>query len=148
LRAFIGQNALSHSDASISQLHDAFARVAWIHVSRADNHVSNSSLEYCICARSSASFCGARFQRNVKRGPGGHGRGEIAEAFNLGVIATGLPMMTFSDDSITDDQNRSDGGIGAGVTERLPRLVERSAHELFVSFALHWFEKSIVVLDC
>jgi hypothetical protein len=140
LSALIGQNARSYADARISQLHNALAGVTRIYIDRADNDVSDSSLEYCICTRSSTSFCGARFQRNVKRRPGGYGRGEIAEAFNLSVIATRSPMMSFCDDSIVNDKNCADRGIGARLTERLPRLIERRAHELFVSCSIHRFE--------
>jgi hypothetical protein len=146
LRAIIGQNTLSYADARISQLDNALAGVTWIHVNRANNHVSDSSLENRVCARSSASFCGARFQRNIKRGPGGHPRGEIAEAFNFSVLATRFPMMSLCDDSIVNDQNCANRGIRAGLTERLPRLAERRAHKLFVSSSIHRFETSIVVL--
>jgi hypothetical protein len=148
LRTLIGQNALSYADARISQLHNALARVTRIHVNRTDNHVSDSGLEYRICTRSSASFCGARFQRNVKRRPGGHRRGEIAEAFNLSMITTRSPMMSFCDNSIVNDKHCSDRGIGARLTECLPGLVERRAHKLYVSFSIHRVETSIVVLDC
>ena len=58
-----------------------------------------------MCAGSSATFCGAWLQRNVKRGPGGHRRSEMAEAFNLSVIAARSPVVSFCDDSIVNDKN-------------------------------------------
>jgi hypothetical protein len=145
LRALIGQNVVSYSDARISQLHNPFARVARIYINRADNHVFDSRLKYCICARTSASFCGARFQRDVKRGLGGHGRGEVAKAFNLSVIMARFSMMSFCNDSIVNDEDRSNSGIGAGLAEPLPGLVERRAHELFVASGRHRFERSVIV---
>jgi hypothetical protein len=57
----VGQNALSYSDARVSQLHNAFAGVTRIYVNRADNDVADSRLKYRIGARSGASFCGTRF---------------------------------------------------------------------------------------
>jgi hypothetical protein len=120
--------------------------VARIYVNRADNDVFDSRLKYRICAWSSASFCGARFQRNVKRGPGGQRRAEIAKAFNLSVIAAGSPVMSSRHDSIADDENRSNRGIRASVTERFLCFGKRRAHELFISCSIHRFGKSIVVL--
>jgi hypothetical protein len=119
--------------------------VTRIYVNRANHDVSDSRLEYRICARSSASFCGARFQRNVKRGSGGQWRTKIAKAFNLSVIAAGPAMMSSRHDSIADDQNRANGGIRAGLTERFLCLAKRCAHEPFVSCSIHCFRKSIVV---
>src|SRR5438876_5849044 len=107
-RTIIGQNALSHSDARISQLHDASAGVARIYVSRANHYVFDSSLDYRIRARSSAPCRGARLQSNVKRGASRHTRTEIAKALNLSVIASCFPMMAFRHYSIVNDQNRSD----------------------------------------
>jgi len=97
--------------------------VTRIYVNRADNDVPDSRLKYRICARSSASFCGTRFQRNVKRGPGGQWRTEIAKAFNLSVIAAGCPVMSSRHDSIADNENRANRGIWASLTERLLCLV-------------------------
>jgi hypothetical protein len=109
----------------------------WIHVNRADNHVSDSSLEYRICARSGASFCGARFQGNVKRCTDGHGCAEIAEAFNLSVIVARSSMMSLCHDSVADDENCAHRGIRAGPAKRSFCFFQRGAHELFVSFGLH-----------
>jgi hypothetical protein len=39
------------------------------------------------------------------------------------VIATRFPMMSFCDDSIVNDKNCADRGIGARLAERLPRLL-------------------------
>jgi hypothetical protein len=146
LRALIGQNAVSYSDPRVSQLHNPFARVTRIYINRTDNHISDSRLKYRMCARTGASFCGARFQSNVKRGSSRHRRGEIAEAFNLGVLAAGPSMMSSRHDPVTDDENRANRGVRASLTERLLCLVERGTHELFVSFSIHRFETSIVVL--
>jgi hypothetical protein len=115
LRAIIGQNAFSYADARISQLHNALAGVTRIYVSRTDNNVSNTSFEYCICAWSSASLCGARFECDVERRTLGHGRCKTAEAFNLSVIAAGSSMMAFRHDPIADNENRADRGIRAGL---------------------------------
>src|SRR4029077_6993266 len=117
-----------------------------IYVNRADNDVSDSRLKYRICAWESASFCGARFQRNVKRGPGGQWRTEIAKAFNLSVLAADSPMTSSRDDSIANNENRANRGIRASQTERFLCLVECRAHELFVSCSIHRLGKSIVVL--
>jgi hypothetical protein len=119
LRTLIGQNALPHFDTCISQLHDAFAGVPRIYVSRADNDVSNTSFKYRICAWCSAARGRTRLQSNVQRGARRHGRAEIAEAFNLGVIATRSAMMALRPYSIINDQNRSNGGVGARLAERL-----------------------------
>src|SRR6266516_1990137 len=110
-RTLISQNALSHFDASISQLHDAFAGVARIYVSCADHHVFDSSLNYRISARSSAPCRRTRLQSNVQCGASRHTRIEIAEALNLSVIATRFPMMPFRYYSIVNHQNRSHGRI-------------------------------------
>ena len=117
-----------------------------IYVNRADNDVSDSRLKYSICAWKSASFCGARFQCNVKRRSDGWWRTEIAKAFNLRVLAAGSPMMSSLDDSIADNENRANRGIRASLTKRLVCLFQCSAHELFVSSPIHCFETSIVVL--
>jgi len=118
-------------------LNDAFAGVARIYISCAYNYVSDSSFENGSCTWSSASFCGARFQRNVKGGPGGQWRTEIAKAFNLRVIAAGSPMMSSRHNSIADDENRSNRGIRASLTERFLCLIKRRAHELLVSCSIH-----------
>jgi hypothetical protein len=94
-------------------LHDAFAGVARIYVNRADNHVSNTSVEYRICARSSAPRSRARLERDVQRGARRRGRAKIAETLNLSVIATRFAMMSFRYYSIVYDQNRSNGWIRA-----------------------------------
>jgi hypothetical protein len=148
LRAVIGQNPFAHSCARISQLHNALAGVSRIYVHRANNYVSDSSLEYRICARSGASFCGARFQSNVERRASRNRSTEIAETFNLGMIAARSSMVPLCHDSVADDEDCAHRGIWARLTERLPRLIERRAHELFVSFSIHRFETSIVVLGC
>jgi hypothetical protein len=121
--AFIGQYAFSHFDARISQLLDAFAGVSRIHISRTHDYVFDSSFDYCVCARSSAPCRGARLQSNVQRGAPRHTHTEIAEAFNLSVIATRCQMMPLRYDSIVNDQNRSHSGIGARLAERLFCLV-------------------------
>ena len=68
------------------------------------------------------------------------------KAFNLSVIAAGSSMVSSRHDSIADDENRSNRRIRASLAERFLCLVERGAHELFVSFSIHRFETSIVVL--
>jgi hypothetical protein len=120
--------------------------VTRIYVNRADNHVSDARLKYRIRARGGASFCGARFQSNVKRRPSGHGRGKITEAFNLSVIAARSSMMSSCHDLVVDNEDRAHGWIRAGLTKRLLCLVERRTHELFVSSSIHRFETSIVAL--
>src|SRR5205823_10611936 len=97
---FISQNAFSHFNPCIAEMHDACAGVALIYVKRADYYVFDSSLDYRICAWSSAPCCGARFQSNVQCGASRHARAEIAEALNLSVIATHFPMMPFRHHSI------------------------------------------------
>jgi hypothetical protein len=141
LRTIIGQNAVSHSDACISQLDNSSAGVARIYVSRANHYVFDSRLGYRFRARSSAPCRGARLQSNVKRGASRHTRTEIAKALNLSVIATRLPMMPFRHYSIADYQNRSHSWIGARPAARLFGLVQRSVHELFVAFRRHCFER-------
>jgi hypothetical protein len=122
-RALIGQYAFSHFDARISQLLDAFAGVARIYVSRADHHVFDSSFDYCVCARSSPPCRGARLQSNVQRGAPRHTRTEIAEAFNLSVIATRFPVVPSRYYSIVNDQNCSHSWIGASLAQRFFCLV-------------------------
>src|SRR6266487_1219305 len=119
LRAFISQNSFPHSDVRISQLRDAFAGVTRVYVSRSDNHVSNPSAKYCICAWCCAPHGRTRLERNVQRGPRRHGRTEIAETLNLSVIATRFPMASFRYYSIVYDQNRSNSRIRACLPERL-----------------------------
>jgi hypothetical protein len=70
----------------------------------------------------------------------------MAEAFNLSVIAPGSSMVSSRHDSVADNENRANRGVRASLTKRLLCLFERSAHELFVSFSIHRFETSIVVL--
>src|SRR5207237_2576272 len=111
LRAVIGQNAVSYCDPRISQFHNPFAGVTRIYVNRPNNHVSDSRLKYRICARSSASFCGARFQSNVKRSARRHSPGEIAEAFNFSVIAAGPSMVSSSLAQLAVDATRTNRGI-------------------------------------
>jgi hypothetical protein len=146
LRAIIGQNPLSHAHARIPQLHNTVAGVTRIYINRADNHVSDSSLEYGICARTSASPCGTRLQSDIKRGASRHPCAKIAEAFNLGMIAARSSMMALRHDSIVDDEDRANRGIRAGLTKRFLCFVECRAHELFVSFSIHRFDRCIVVL--
>jgi hypothetical protein len=141
LRTLIGQNAFTHRDTGISQLHDAFAEVPRVYVSRADNYVSNTSVEYCIGARSSAPCGRTRLQSDVQRGACGHGRVEIAEALNLGMIATRFSMVAFRYYSIVYDQDRSNSRIRTRLAERLFCLVQGSAHELLVSFCRHCCER-------
>src|ERR1700756_2789158 len=57
-------------------------------------------------------------------------------------------MMSSRDDSIANDENRSDSGIRARLTERFLCLVECRAHELFISCSIHRFDRRIVVLAC
>jgi hypothetical protein len=54
LSAFVSQNAISHVHTGFSQLHDAFAGVPRVYVNHADDNISNTSIEYRICAWSSA----------------------------------------------------------------------------------------------
>jgi hypothetical protein len=103
LRALIAQNVFSHFDARIAQLLDAFAGVARIYVTRADNYAFDSSLDYRVCAWSSAPGRGARLQSNVQCSASRHTRTEITKALNLGVIATRCAMTTFGYYSIVND---------------------------------------------
>jgi hypothetical protein len=123
LRAFISQNTLSHVHTSISQLHDAFAGVPRVYVSRTDNHVSNTSAEYCICAWCCAPRGRTRLEGNVQRGPRGHRCTEIAKALDLSVIASRFPMVSLRYYSIVYDQDRSNGRIRARLAKRLSCLV-------------------------
>jgi hypothetical protein len=70
----------------------------------------------------------------------------MAKAFNLSVIAAGPSMMSSRHDPVTDDKNRANRRIRASLTKRLLCLLDGRAHELFVSFSIHRFETSIVVL--
>jgi hypothetical protein len=140
LRAVFGQNALSYTHARVSQLHNTLAGMTRIYINRPDNHVSDSRLKYRVCARSSASFCGAGFQSNVKSRPSGHRRTEIAKALNLSVIAARSSMMSPRHDSVADDERRAHDGIRASLTKRFLCFVDRRAHELFVSSSIHRFE--------
>jgi hypothetical protein len=121
--AIIGQNALPHLHTRISQLHDTFAAVPRVHVNCADNHVSNASLDYRICACSSAPSRGTRLQSNVERSARGHGRAEIAQTLNLGVIATRFPMMSLRHNSIINHENRSNSRVRTRLTNRFSCLV-------------------------
>jgi hypothetical protein len=123
LSAFVSQNAISHVHTGFSQLHDAFAGVPRVYVNRADNNISHTSVEYRICAWSSAPRCRTWLQSNVQRGPHGHGRAEIAKAVNLSVIASRFPMVSFRYNPIVYDQNRANSRIRAGLSERLFCLV-------------------------
>jgi hypothetical protein len=122
-RTLIGQEPFPHCDTCISQLHDALAGVPRIYVSRADDDVSNTSAEYCICARSSAPRGRTRLQGNVQHGPRRHRRTEIAKALDLSVIAARFSMVSFRYYPIVYDQNRSNSRIRACLAERLFRLV-------------------------
>jgi len=119
LGAVVGQNTLSYAHARVSQLHNTVAAVTRIHVNRADNHISDSSLEYRVYARTSASFCGARLESHVQRRASRRRCTEMADAFNLSVIAARCSMMSFCYDSVVNDQNRSDCWIRARLTQRL-----------------------------
>jgi hypothetical protein len=145
LRAIIGQNALSHVDARLSQLRNTIAGMPRIYINRSDNHVPDARLKYRFRAGSSVSSCGARLESNVKRSPRGHRCGEIAKAFDLSVIAARSSMVSFCHNSVANDEDRSHRGIRAGLTKRFHCLVQRGAHEPFVSFSIHIFETSIIV---
>ena len=56
-------------------------------------------------------------------------------------------MVSSRHDSVTDDENRANRRIRARLAERLPCLVKRGTHELFVWFSIHRFETSLVVLE-
>jgi hypothetical protein len=104
-------------------LHDAFAGMPRVYVSRADNYLFNASAEYRVCARSSTPCGRTRFQSHVQRGACRHGRAEIAEALNLGVIATRFPVVPFRYYSIFYHQDRSNSRIRTRLAERLFCLV-------------------------
>jgi hypothetical protein len=70
----------------------------------------------------------------------------MAKAFNLRVIAAGGSMVSSGNHLVIDDENRANGGIRTSLTKRLLCLFECSAHELFVSFSNHRFDRCIVVL--
>jgi hypothetical protein len=137
LRAFVRQNAFAYADTRVSQLQDALPGMAWIYVNGADRHVSDTSAEYRICARSGASLCRARFKSNVKGSLTRHGHSEIAEAFYFSVIMAWPTVMSFCNDSIVNDKNCSNHGIWTGPTQRLLCLIESGAHELFVWTLIH-----------
>jgi hypothetical protein len=141
LRALIAQNVFSHFDARVAQLHDTFAGVARIYVTRADHYAFDSRLDYRICACSGAPCRGAWLQSNVQRGASRYTRTEITKALNLSVIAPRFPMMPFRYYSIVNDQNRSDRWIWTGLAERFFCLVQCSAHEFFVSSRRHCSER-------
>jgi hypothetical protein len=82
---------------------DTVAGMTRIYVNRADNDVSDSSLQYCLCAWTSTSGCGAGLKSYVQGRASRHTRSEIAKAFNLSVIATRSPVVPFGHDSIFDD---------------------------------------------
>jgi hypothetical protein len=138
--ALFRQDAVPHSDARISQLHNAFAGMPRVYVNRADNNISDASSEYRVCAPAGAPFCGARFESNIQRRASRHACTETAQAFNFSVITACSSMMSFCHDSVADDENCANRGIGASLTERLLCLVEGRAHELFVSCSIHRFD--------
>jgi hypothetical protein len=72
----------------------------------------------------------------------------MAKAFNLSVIVAGPSMMSSRHHPVTDDENRANRGIRAGLTKPLLCLAECRAHELFVSFSIHRFDRCIVALAC
>jgi hypothetical protein len=109
--ALLGQDALSQPNARIPQPRNAFAGVTWIYVYGADNYVSDSSLQDCICASGSAPDRGTGFQSNVQRCASRHGGGEIAETFDLSVVVASSPVVAFCYYSIVNDQNSSNSGI-------------------------------------
>src|SRR4029077_21068243 len=117
LRAILWQNALSHIQTGISQLRDASAEVPRVYVNCADNHLSNASADYRICAWSSAPRGRTRLQSNVQRSARRHGPTEIAETLNLSVIATRSPMVPFRYYTVVYDQNRSHSRIRAGLAK-------------------------------
>jgi hypothetical protein len=119
LRAFIGQNALPHLHTGISQLRETVAAVPRVYVDCSDHHASNASLEYRVCARSSAPSRGTRFQRNVERASCRYGRTEIAQTLNFSVIAARLSMMSFRHYSIVNDEHCANCRVRARLAERL-----------------------------
>jgi hypothetical protein len=118
-------------------LHNAFARVARVNIGRADHYGFDSGLDYRICARSSAPCRGAWLQCNVQRGAGRQTRAEIAQALNLRMVTTRLPMVSFCYYSIVNNQNRSDRRIWAGLAEPLFRFFQRSTHEFYFPVSPH-----------
>jgi hypothetical protein len=65
----------------------------------------------------------------------------MAKAFNLSVIAAGPSMVSSRHDPVADDENRANRRIRASLAKRLLCLLECSAHELFVSFSIHRFDR-------
>jgi hypothetical protein len=118
-RALIGQNALPHLDTRILQLRDTVAAVPRVHVNCADHDASNASLEYRVCAWSSAPGRGTWLQSNVERASCRYGRIEIAQTLNLSVIAARFSMMSFRDYSIVNDEHCANCRVRARLAERL-----------------------------
>src|SRR5262249_34051712 len=135
--ALFRQNPIPHSDACVSQLHDASTAVPRIRVGRADDYVFDSSFDNRICARPSAAGRRTRFQSDVKRRARGNGRTEIAKALDLGMGASCFAMMSFRHYLIVDYQDRADGRIWTRLAERLFCLAQRTGHELCVSVSRH-----------
>jgi hypothetical protein len=104
-------------------LNDAFAGVPRVYVSCAHNDVSDTSLDYRICAWSGAPRCRTRLQSNVQCGARGHRRTEIAEALNFSVIAARFLVVSFRYYPIVYDQNRSNSRIWARLAKRFFCLV-------------------------
>ena len=57
---------------------------------------------------------------------------QTVQAFHFGVRQTCSTMMAAGDDPILRNQNRADGRIRAGVTERYLGLGKRLSHDPFV----------------
>ena len=109
--ALLCQDALSQPNACIPQPRNAFAQVTWIYVDGADNYVSDSSLEDCVCARGRAPDCGTGFQSNIQCSASRNGGSEIAQAFDLSMVVASSAMVAFCYYPIVNDQNGSDSGI-------------------------------------
>ena len=140
-RALFRQDSFPHCDPCISQFDHTSPRVARIQICRADHYVFDSSADYCVRARRSPPGRRTGFESYVKYRPRWDRGTEIAQTFNLSVRVSCLAMVSFRHYLIVDDQNRSHSGIGARLAERLFCFFQRSAHELFVSFPRHCFER-------
>src|SRR5262245_42049171 len=128
---------MPNSDACISQFDHTSAGVSRIEVCRAYDDSSKASSDYCICARRSAPGCRTWFQSYIQRGTRGKPRAEIAQAFNLSMRAPCFSMMSLRNYPVINHQHSAHCRIRTRLTQRLFRLVQGNAHELFVAVGCH-----------
>jgi len=97
--------------------------MTWIHIESADDNIFYARLDNLIEARRRSSRGRAWLERYVQSCAFWNCARHLAKACDLGMRTPGLSMMTASDNSTANDQDRTDGRIGAGQSDGPARFI-------------------------